>query len=91
MCQTDLLGAWLTDVNGTFDALADGRPILEDRGEGWMSWMSPAHNDLHPVDPLLFELGWRAWQTTLVEEQLFGPDLVALPPDYPQPWTFEPN
>ena len=55
-----------------------------------MSWTSPDHNDLYPVDPLLFELGWRAWQY-LVEEQLFGPDLVALPPDYPQPWTFEPN
>ena len=55
-----------------------------------MSWQSPEFNDAHPVDPLLFELGWRAW-ACLVEEQAVGPDLTALPPDYPHPWSFEPE
>lgn len=55
-----------------------------------MDWKSPEYNAVHPVDPYLFELGWRAW-LCLVEEGLTGPDLTALPPDYGPPWTFEPN
>jgi len=56
-----------------------------------MSWGSPEYNDMHPVDPLLFELGWRAWEY-LVEEGVGGaPDLTALPPDYEPPWTFDPD
>jgi hypothetical protein len=26
-----------------------------------MGWKSPEYNAFHPVDPYLFELGWRAW------------------------------
>jgi hypothetical protein len=32
-----------------------------------MLWKSPDYNASHPVDPYLFELGWRAW-LWLVEE-----------------------
>jgi hypothetical protein len=75
----------------TVEALAEGRPILCDCAEGgWMSWLSPDYNHVHPVDPLLFELGWRAWHY-LVEEQVTGPDLSALPPDFGPPWIFEPS
>jgi hypothetical protein len=73
------------------EALAEQRPVVQDFAEGgWMSWGSPEYNDIHPVDPFLFELGWRAWEA-LVEEMATGPDLTALPPDVPPPWTFEPN
>jgi hypothetical protein len=34
---------------------------------GPMGWKSPEYNAFHPVDPYLFELGWRAW-LWLVEE-----------------------
>jgi len=34
---------------------------------GEMGWKSPEYNAFHPVDPYLFELGWRAW-LWLVEE-----------------------
>jgi len=34
---------------------------------GPIGWKSPEYNAFHPVDPYLFELGWRAW-LWLVEE-----------------------
>jgi hypothetical protein len=78
-------------LTGLSDALAEGRPVLQDFVEGgFLSWKAPAYNLLHPVDPMLFEIGWRAWMA-LVEELNLGPDLHTLPPDYPVPWTFEPN
>jgi hypothetical protein len=71
-------------------ALIEGRPVLVDYVDGgWMSW-DPSYNELYPVDPLLIELGWRAWEC-LVEEGVGGPDLTALPPDLGPPWTFEPD
>lgn len=73
------------------EALAQQRPVVQDFVEGgWLSWRSPVHNSMHPLDPLLFELGWRAW-SWLIEELHDGPDLSSLPPDYPQSWTFEPT
>jgi hypothetical protein len=74
------------------DALIEGRPVLVDCVDGgWMSWGSPEYNDMHPVDPLLFELGWRVWEYLVEEGVGGGPDLTALPPDYEPPWTFEPG
>ena len=71
------------------EALAEERPVLFHRHGGWLSWRAPEANALHPVDPLLFELGWRAW-FALVEEANAGPNLMTLPPDY-EGRSFEPN
>lgn len=35
--------------------------ILWDLEGGGMIWKSPEANQFHPVDPHLFELGWRVW------------------------------
>ena len=50
----------------------DGRELAAhtevwDLEGGAMLWKSPEYNASHPVDPYLFELGWRAW-LWLVEE-----------------------
>lgn len=34
-------------------------PVWDLEG-GPMGWKSPEYNVFHPVDPYLFELGWRA-------------------------------
>ena len=77
-------------VDPLLEALRDQRPVLYDLHEGgWLSWSS-TYNALHSVEPLLVELGWRAW-SWMIEELNSGPDLSSLPPDYPQPWVFEPS
>lgn len=40
-------------------------------GDCAMSWYCPTGDAFHPVDPYLFELGWRAWYC-LVEENILG-------------------
>ena len=56
--------------------------VIWDIVGGGMTWKSPEYNALHPVDPYLFELGWRAW-LWLVEEltgssALTAPEFAAL-------------
>ena len=79
-------------MNWVSEALSEGRPVLIDHMDGgMMSWKSPDYNHMHPVDPLLFELGWRA-RDYLVDEGVMGrPDLTGLRPSYRQPWVFYPD